>query len=58
MPRRLVLAAGEDEGRRGWLATVPATVRALAERWSLEVGATLRARGDDGLGGTGAGAGR
>jgi streptomycin 6-kinase len=37
MPR-LLLAAANAEGRSDWLATVPATVRMLQERWSLEVG--------------------
>ena len=37
MPRNLIEAA-EREGRQTWVGTLPATVRMLAERWSLEVG--------------------
>lgn len=37
MPQNLVDAA-EREGRRSWLATLPATVRVLRERWSLQIG--------------------
>ena len=37
MPRNLIEAV-ETEGRQVWLATVPATVKAVQERWSLECG--------------------
>jgi streptomycin 6-kinase len=37
MPRNLVDAA-KEEGRQGWLAALPATVRELEQRWSLTVG--------------------
>lgn len=37
MPRNL-LEAAEREGRRSWLATLPATVELLRERWSLALG--------------------
>ena len=37
MPRNLVEAA-ERDGRRAWVATLPATVAILRERWSLELG--------------------
>jgi len=36
LPRDLV-AAAEQEGRTGWLATLPATVARLARAWSLTV---------------------
>ncbi|MDQ6771955.1 MAG: aminoglycoside phosphotransferase family protein [Candidatus Dormibacteraeota bacterium] len=36
LPQNLVEAA-EAEGRQAWLATLPATVRALQELWSLEI---------------------
>jgi streptomycin 6-kinase len=36
LPRALV-AAAEDEGRTGWLATLPGTVARLARAWSLAV---------------------
>jgi streptomycin 6-kinase len=37
MPRNLVDAA-EREGRQAWIATLPATVKMLQERWFLELG--------------------
>lgn len=37
MPAELV-AAAECEGRGGWLATLPATIRGLEARWSITVG--------------------
>jgi streptomycin 6-kinase len=37
MPRNLVEAA-EREGRQSWMATLPAIVRTVQERWSLELG--------------------
>jgi len=37
MPSNLVDAAG-SEGRLSWLASVPDTVRSVAQRWDLEVG--------------------
>jgi streptomycin 6-kinase len=37
MPRNLVEAA-ERDGRQAWMATLPATVKILQERWSLELG--------------------
>jgi streptomycin 6-kinase len=37
MPRNLAEAA-EREGRQSWMATLPATVKILKERWSLELG--------------------
>jgi streptomycin 6-kinase len=37
MPRNLVDAA-EAEGRLAWMASLPATVTMLKERWSLELG--------------------
>lgn len=37
MPRALVAAATRD-GREPWLATLPATVAVLRDRWSLQVG--------------------
>lgn len=37
LPRNLALAA-EQCGRKAWLATLPATLRAVEERWSLELG--------------------
>jgi streptomycin 6-kinase len=37
MPRNLMEAV-EADGRQVWLATVPATVKAAQERWSLESG--------------------
>jgi streptomycin 6-kinase len=37
LPRSLV-AAAEREGRTAWLKTLPVTLRAIRERWSLEVG--------------------
>jgi len=36
MPLNLV-AAAEREGRRGWLTTLPATIRHLEARWSIQV---------------------
>src|SRR3954452_14756402 len=36
LPRDLV-AAAEQDGRTGWLATLPATVARLARAWSLTV---------------------
>lgn len=45
MPPLLVLAA-RREGREDWLVTVPETVRALEERWSLEVGEPYRPGGE------------
>ena len=37
MPRNLVEAA-ERDARQSWMATLPATVKMLQERWSLKVG--------------------
>ncbi len=44
MPRNLVLAA-ERESREAWLATLPATVAELQERWSLVVGDSFQPGG-------------
>jgi hypothetical protein len=44
MPPDLAEAA-EQEGRGAWLTTVPASVRALARRWSLSVGEPFQPRG-------------
>jgi streptomycin 6-kinase len=39
MPRHLVEAVEHDEDdRRGWVATLPETVKALERQWSLELG--------------------
>src|SRR5947208_12300445 len=43
LPRNLVKA--EEEGRQSWLATLPGTVAAVAERWSLTVGAPFQPGG-------------
>ena len=37
LPRNLAQAA-DGEGRRSWMATLPATVKTLQERWSLVLG--------------------
>ena len=44
LPRDLV-AAAEQDGRTGWLATLPATVARLARAWSLTVEPLLRGQG-------------
>src|SRR3954449_4451216 len=44
LPRDLV-AAAEQEGRTGWLATLPATVARLARAWSLTVEAPFQPGG-------------
>jgi streptomycin 6-kinase len=44
LPRNLVEAAKQD-GREAWLATLPATVARLGERWSLAVGAPFQPGG-------------
>ncbi len=44
MPTNLVEAARE-EGREQWLATLPATIAGLAERWPLSVGAPFQPGG-------------
>src|SRR5437773_1069880 len=44
LPRNLVMAAQEDR-RQPWLATLPGTVAAVAERWSLTVGAPFQPGG-------------
>ena len=56
MPPLLVLVA-RREGRDDWLVTVPETVRALEERWSLEVGEPYQPGGQNGVGGARAGEG-
>lgn len=61
MPRNLIEAADTEPPLRGWLTTVPDTVRDVEERWHLEVGepfqpggqtawvAPARSRGGDDL---------
>ncbi len=44
LPQNLVEAARE-EGREGWLATLPATIARLSEQWSLTVGAPFEPGG-------------
>jgi streptomycin 6-kinase len=44
MPRNLVEAAEED-GLQWWLASLPALVAELAERWALQVGRPFRPGG-------------
>jgi streptomycin 6-kinase len=44
LPRNLVDAA-EQEGRQAWLATLPATVKDLEDRWSLQLGEPFRPGG-------------
>ena len=40
MPSNLIeaVAQDQDERRRGWMATLPQTVKALGQRWALELG--------------------
>lgn len=45
LPRNLVTAA-QRQGRAGWLTTVPQTVLALQERWSLTVGEPFQPGGE------------
>jgi streptomycin 6-kinase len=44
IPHNLAVAA-ENEGRRSWLAGLPATVRMLEQRWSLEIGEAFQPGG-------------
>jgi streptomycin 6-kinase len=44
MPAELV-AAADREGRRGWLHTLPATLRHLEARWSVEIDAPFQPGG-------------
>lgn len=44
LPRNLVEAA-EQEGRTGWMATLPGTVERLARAWSVTVGAPFQPGG-------------
>lgn len=44
LPRHLV-AAAESEGRRAWVAALPARVKVLQERWRLEVGVPFQPGG-------------
>src|SRR3954452_11207635 len=44
LPRNL-LAAAEEEGRTGWLATLPATIAWCARTWSLTVAAPFQPGG-------------
>src|SRR5438445_6532229 len=44
LPRNLVEAA-EHEGREAWLASLPDTIRRLADAWSLTVGAPFQPGG-------------
>jgi len=46
LPARLAAVAGVDPERRDWVAALPATVRELAERWALIVGAPFQPGGE------------
>jgi streptomycin 6-kinase len=46
LPARLAAVAGVDPERRDWVAALPATVRELAERWALTVGAPFQPGGE------------
>jgi streptomycin 6-kinase len=41
IPARLAATCQGSPERRAWLATLPSTIRALGERWSLQVGSPL-----------------